>query len=59
MNQLSTIEPKNLWNNFEKINAIPRPSKKEERIIAFMLEFGKSLQLETFTDKIGNVLVFV
>lgn len=57
MNQLSTIEPKSLWNNFEKINAIPRPSKKEERIIAFMLEFGKSLQLETFTDKIGNVII--
>ena len=45
MAKLENIEPKGLWNNFEKINAVPRPSKKEERIIAMVIEFGKSLNL--------------
>jgi dipeptidase D len=54
---LTGIEPKVLWNNFSKLNAIPRPSKKEERVIAFMIEFGKSLGLETIQDRIGNVII--
>jgi dipeptidase D len=46
-----------LWNHFADLNAVPRPSKKEERVIQFMLDFGKSLELETFTDKINNVII--
>jgi dipeptidase D len=57
MSTLDNIEPQSLWKNFEKINAIPRASKKEERIIQMMLDFGKSLNLETFQDKIGNVII--
>ena len=51
------LEPKELWNHFADINAVPRPSKKEERIIEFMLQFGKKLGLETFKDEIGNVII--
>jgi dipeptidase D len=51
------LEPKALWNNFADLNAVPRPSKKEEKVIEFMLNFGKSLNLETFQDKIGNVII--
>ena len=51
------IEPKILWNNFADLNAVPRASKKEEEVIAFMLKFGNDLSLETFQDKIGNVIV--
>ena len=40
---LSQLEPKQIWKNFSKLNAIPRGSKKEEKIVAFMVEFGKSL----------------
>jgi len=54
---LSHLEPKSLWKNFELLNEVPRPSKKEERVIAFAEEFGRSLQLETKTDKVGNVLI--
>jgi dipeptidase D len=57
MSVLANIEPKGLWKNFEKINAIPRASKKEDKIIKLMLDFGKSLNLETFQDKIGNVII--
>lgn len=51
------LEPKALWNHFADLNAIPRPSKKEERVIQFMLDFGKSLGLETKTDAIQNVII--
>lgn len=54
---LFSIEPKSVWKNFELLNAVPRPSKKEERVIAFMQNFGKQLNLETLTDKIGNVII--
>lgn len=51
------LEPKAVWNYFSDLNAVPRPSKQEERVIAFMMEFGESLGLETKRDEIGNVLI--
>ncbi|WP_088323173.1 aminoacyl-histidine dipeptidase [Polaribacter tangerinus] len=50
-------EPKEVWNMFADLNAVPRPSKKEERIIAFMVNFGKKLHLDTFVDSVGNVII--
>jgi dipeptidase D len=50
-------EPKEIWNHFADLNAVPRPSKKEERVIEFMVAFGKKLNLETFVDKVGNVII--
>ncbi|WP_276166224.1 aminoacyl-histidine dipeptidase [Zobellia alginiliquefaciens] len=51
------LQPKEVWNKFADLNAVPRPSKKEERVIEFMLNFGKSLNLETFKDHVGNVII--
>lgn len=51
------LEPKALWNKFADLNAVPRPSKKEERVIAFMKDFGKQLGLETIEDEVGNVII--
>lgn len=51
------LEPKALWNKFADLNAVPRPSKKEERVIAFMKSFGENLGLETFVDEVGNVII--
>lgn len=51
------LEPQALWNHFADLNAVPRPSKKEERVIEFMMNFGKSLGLETIQDAIGNVII--
>lgn len=51
------LEPKALWKNFADLNAVPRPSKKEERVIEFAKNFGKKLALETFTDEVGNVII--
>lgn len=54
---IRNLEPKALWNNFADLNAVPRPSKKEERVIEFMKEFGKKLNFETFEDEVGNVII--
>jgi dipeptidase D len=51
------LEPRTLWKHFAELNAIPRPSKKEERIVAFMRAFGEDLGLETRVDDIGNVII--
>lgn len=51
------LEPKALWNHFADLNAVPRASKKEERVIEFMMKFGNDLGLETIKDKIGNVVI--
>ena len=55
--EIRTLEPQNLWNKFADLNAVPRPSKKEDRVIAFMKNFGNSLGLETFEDEIRNVII--
>ncbi len=56
-NELRIIEPICLWNKFADLNGVPRPSKKEERIIEFIKAFGDSLGLETFEDQIRNVII--
>lgn len=55
--EVRNLEPKQLWNKFADLNAVPRPSKKEERVIAFMMDFGKKLGLETLKDEVGNVII--
>ena len=54
---IRSLKPNGLWNHFADLNAVPRPSKKEERVIEFMMNFGKELGLETTKDSIGNVII--
>ncbi len=51
------LKPERLWKEFDEICKIPRPSKKEERIIAYLQDYGMKLGLETKTDAAGNVLI--
>ncbi|WP_317040023.1 aminoacyl-histidine dipeptidase [Crocinitomix algicola] len=51
------LEPRIIWNHFEDLNEVPRPSKKEDRVIEFMLDFGNELGLKTLKDDIGNVVI--
>ena len=55
--EIRQLQPKQLWNKFADLNAVPRASKKEERVIAFIKDFGKSLGLETTVDEVGNVII--
>jgi dipeptidase D len=56
-NEVRALEPKAIWENFADLNAVPRPSKKEERVIQFMVDFGNKLGLKTETDKVGNIII--
>ncbi|WP_341215379.1 aminoacyl-histidine dipeptidase [uncultured Wocania sp.] len=55
--EIRQLQPQQLWNKFADLNAIPRASKKEERVITFMKDFGKNLGLETIEDEVGNVII--
>jgi dipeptidase D len=57
MGKLSQLKPAQVWENFEAICNIPHPSKKEEKIIQFMKEFGEKLGLKTIVDEVGNVII--
>ncbi|PIE99906.1 MAG: cytosol nonspecific dipeptidase [Maribacter sp.] len=55
--EVRQLEPRCVWNKFADLNEVPRPSRKEGRVIRFMLDFGASLGLETFSDSVGNVII--
>lgn len=54
---IEALAPQSIWKNFSALNAVPRASKKEERVIAFMKNFGESLSLDTIVDTAGNVII--
>ncbi len=54
---LGHLQPSSLWNYFEEICKHPRPSKKEEKIANYILSIGKKLNLETFRDSFGNIII--
>jgi dipeptidase D len=56
-NILNQLQPKEIWAHFEDICQVPRPSKKEDKIIEFLIAFGKKHNLETKRDEIGNILI--
>ena len=51
------LKPARIFEQFAKINQIPRPSKHEEKMIEYLKEFGESHGYETFVDETGNVLI--
>ena len=55
--EIRNLEPKEVWNHFADLNAVPRASKKEGQVIAFMKDFGAKLNLEIFEDAVGNVII--
>ena len=51
------LKPASVFHYFEEICQVPRPSKREEKIIAYLKAFGEKHGLETKTDEAGNVLI--
>lgn len=51
------LKPARVFEQFAKINQIPRPSKREEKMIEYLKDFGKSHGYETIVDETGNVLI--
>ena len=56
---LATLQPRGLWQHFDDIRGIPRPSKHEERIAAHMVAWAKGRGFEVRRDGAGNVVVHV
>ena len=54
---IKDLKPTELWNYFYEITQIPRASKKEEKILAYLLDFAKKHNLEAKQDKAGNILI--
>ncbi|MFH1937840.1 MAG: aminoacyl-histidine dipeptidase [Bacteroidota bacterium] len=54
---LQSLTPNRLWNYFAEICEIPRPSKKEEKIAKYLLDFAACHHLEGILDETGNVLI--
>ena len=54
---IKELQPTAIWGYFHDITRIPRPSKKEEKILAYLLDFAKEHQLEARQDKAGNVVI--
>ncbi|RKV86893.1 MAG: aminoacyl-histidine dipeptidase, partial [Bacteroidetes bacterium] len=57
MMDIHSLQPQEVWHNFAKVCSVPHPSHHLEQITKLVVDFGKSLGLETLTDKAGNVLI--
>ncbi len=55
--EILNLEPKEVWANFYALTQVPRPSKHEDKIQEFMVNFGEKLGLETVKDEVGNVII--
>ncbi|MDR2474510.1 MAG: aminoacyl-histidine dipeptidase [Bacteroidales bacterium] len=54
---ITDLKPSLVWKYFDEITKIPRPSKKEEKIVDYLVKTGKALGLDTKRDNVGNVLI--
>lgn len=57
MSKNNLLQPSIVFDCFAEVNKIPRPSKKEEKMIAFLKAFGEGLGLPTKVDETGNVCI--
>lgn len=57
MSNNKLLQPSIVFDCFAEVNKVPRPSKREEKMIAFLKEFGESLGLPTKVDETGNVCI--
>ena len=57
MSEIRDLEPKAVWDIFQQLCDIPRPSKKEQKAVEFAKNFGEKLGLETIVDEVGNVII--
>lgn len=55
--EILELEPKRVWEHFYNLTLIPRPTGQMEEVTKFVINFGKSLGLDTKQDEAGNVLI--
>jgi dipeptidase D len=54
---VAELDPRSLWSYFDRLTAVPRPSKKEERVRAWVLDWARTHGFETREDRAGNIVV--
>lgn len=54
---ISELDPQIVWKNFYALTQIPRPSKHEEKVSEYLYQWGKSHNLETIKDEVGNIII--
>lgn len=57
MSEILSLKPTAVWKNFHALTQVPRPSGHMEKVTEFLVNFGKSLNLDTFVDSVGNVII--
>jgi dipeptidase D len=57
MSNIKDLAPVEVWKHFHALTQIPRPSRKEAGVIAYMKKFGGDLGLETIVDEVGNIII--
>ena len=55
--EMKSLKPAEVFRFFDEVNKIPRPSKKEEKMIAYLQKFASERGLECKVDETGNVLI--
>ncbi|MBR7167063.1 MAG: aminoacyl-histidine dipeptidase [Bacteroidaceae bacterium] len=54
---IKDLQPREVWKHFESLTQVPRPSGHLEKIQKFLLDFGKSINVETWQDEAGNIIM--
>lgn len=57
MSTIAELNPQPLWKHFAKLCEIPRPSKHEDKVVAYILDFANARGLDVKLDKIGNIII--
>ena len=57
MSVLKGLEPQLVWKYFEEITRVPRPSKHEEKICEYLVNFAKTNNLDYKSDEVGNIVI--
>lgn len=55
--EILKLKPQQLWKHFYDLTQIPRPTGQMKEVTKFVIDFGKSLDLDVKQDKVGNVLI--
>ena len=55
--EIKNLAPELVWNIFDQITKVPRPSKKEEKIRQWLVDFAKQHNIECHLDATGNILM--
>ncbi len=55
--EVKQLNPQPLWSIFADLCAIPRPSKSEDKVVQYVLDFAKKHNLEAIKDQVGNVII--